>query len=134
MIWLLGLVKNRYVQYGAIALAGLLLFRWYVNGVAEKEFQKGKLSGISETLKQHEEEWKKAQESIQKAQDDINLEKQSISEAKATLDASRAKIKTSLDSGLSQIKTELDKLPDKIAAIPAGDIPDEIRKRLEVLR
>lgn len=134
MIWLLGLAKNRYVQYGAIALALFLVLRWWTNSIAEREYHNGKLEGIKETIKAHEEEWKQAQEAIKQAQADLDTQRQSLDAAKVNLDASRAKLKTSLDSGLTQIKSELGKLPDKIAAIPAGEIPDEIRRRLEALR
>ena len=120
--------------YGAIALGGLLLLRWYSNAQYSKGFDKGRVSGVEDTVKQHQAEWKVQQEELDGLREGLVKEHAAIEAEKKAVVTSRTAIVNNLAAGQAKLGQKIDALRNDVALVPADQLDIEIRKQLEQLR
>lgn len=132
-LWANPLVR-KITMYGALAIAVLLIVRWWGNAQYSKGFDKGKVKGVEDSLEQHKKEWEAAQQDLDSLRKGLLTERSALDKDKAAIAQNRAVIVSQLQKGQTVLGEKIESLKPFVANVPASELDNEIRKSLNELR
>ena len=126
MLWANPLAR-RITMYVGIAVAVLIMVRWYSNSIAEQAERKGEAKGEYRQLQLGEELFKQRLEVLTRMRADLDKDKRSS-------DQTRAQIKGDLAKGVSQINAQLAGIHSRVEQLRPDQYDGRIKELLAELR
>ena len=125
-LWANPLVRKATLYVG-IALAVLLMVRWYTNSVAESAKREGEINGEKKQIELQEATWKPKLEALDKGL-------ATMDEQNKIAAAGRNAIRNDLARGVNNISAQLGEIKPKVDALQPKDYDRRIKELLAELR
>ena len=135
---IVGGVTGTWWFYPALIAVLLVSFFWWLrvhdNGIREAQKPETRKDTLQEVTEQNEKNWAPILEQIKEGQMEATraLSEQILMSQQVT--AARNADRTALVQTIGTLSGTIAKLPSQVAVVPAGKLPDEIRKVLVELR
>ena len=127
MTFLLGLLTNRWIQYGLIAVAVLVAWRIWSNRIYDQGVEAGRITATKEIETAKQKEWAQKETEIKAQLQMIDDARYTLEQAKADLDRSRATLTSSLTKTLAEIKARETVVSAGVASVPADELDAALR-------
>ena len=127
MTFLLGLLGNRWVQYGLIAAAILFAWRIWSNRIYDQGVEAGRITATKEIEAAKQKEWVAKEEEIKAQFQAVEADRRAVDAARSELARTRANLTNTLTKTLAEIQGRETATGAAVSAVPVAELDNALR-------